>query len=227
MLSFTRLEKKEETENNCWLIGKYRKQLIIIGYNKLLHFRNYLLHCCNVFGFTNGNYFNVCVLYKCKYPPELQATNVTSLYNLQRDGGCGLNYFFISFHLVMSIVISVVAILPPIQNGKVSTSSFTWVYNLWYIAQPRSGLLQAAVVTLYTTFLLYSAVSNEPYGSDTSNFNVCDYKLVNGICTDCDLSHNNDGNVFSQDGNEIAAGVLGIVLIFATTTYLTWVLCNR
>ena len=36
---------------------------------------------------------------------------------IQPDGGCGLNYFFISFHLFMSIVISVLAILPPVQNG--------------------------------------------------------------------------------------------------------------
>ena len=72
----------------------------------------------------------------------------------------------------MCIVISVVAILPPIQNGKVfCVCVYACVYDL-VIAQPRSGLLQAAIVTLYTTFLLYSAVSNEPYGSDRSEFTI-------------------------------------------------------
>ena len=73
----------------------------------------------------------------------------------------------------MCIVISVVAILPPIQNGRVSTCMcvYACAYNL-VIAQPRSGLLQAAVVTLYTTYLLYSAVSNEPYGPERSEFGV-------------------------------------------------------
>ena len=42
------------------------------------------------------------------------------------------------------------------------------VYTYSVIAQPRSGLLQAAVVTLYTSFLLYSALSNEPYGPERS-----------------------------------------------------------
>lgn len=144
------LEKKEETENSCWLIG-------II-------------------------FFTVVM-----YVISLTAIILMYVFFTSRDGGCGLNYFFISFHLLMCFVISIIAILPPVQN-----------------AQPRSGLLQAAVVTLYTTYLLYSAVSNEPYGPDRN----------------CDLSGTDGGNVYS-DGNEVAAGVLGIVLIFATTTYLT------
>ena len=48
---------------------------------------------------------------------------------------------------------------------------YACAYNL-VIAQPRSGLLQAAAVTLYTTYLLYSAVSNEPYGPERSEFGV-------------------------------------------------------
>ncbi|XP_065912040.1 probable serine incorporator isoform X2 [Dysidea avara] len=121
------------------------------------------------------------------YVVSLTGIILMYVYFADPDGGCGLNYFFISFHLFMSIVISVLAILPPVQN-----------------AQPRSGLLQAAVVTLYTTFLLWSAVSNEPYGPDKN----------------CDLS-GRSGNVFSEGSNEVAAAVIGIIVIFGTTTYLT------
>ena len=46
---------------------------------------------------------------------------------------------------------------------------------------------------------------------------------INGITnnTDCDLSHKAGTNVFSEGENEVAAAVIGVVLIFATTTYLT------
>ena len=88
------------------------------------------------------------------------------------------------------------------------------------IAQPRSGLLQAAVVTLYTTFLLYSAVSNEPYGPDRSEIYELLWLVMAGVFTDCNLSHS-ERNAFSEGRNEVAVGVIGIVLIFISTTYLT------
>lgn len=33
--------------------------------------------------------------------------------------------------------------------------------------QPKSGLLQASVVTAYCTYITWSAVSTEPYGAGT------------------------------------------------------------
>ena len=41
------------------------------------------------------------------------------------------------------------------------------------------------------------------------------------VGTDCDLSHQGGSNVFSEDSNEVAVGIIGIILIFVTTTYLT------
>lgn len=58
---------------------------------------------------------------------------------------CSLNKFFISFNLILTVIISIVSILPAIQEH-----------------QPKSGLLQSSVVTLYIVYLTWSAVSNSP-----------------------------------------------------------------
>lgn len=58
---------------------------------------------------------------------------------------CTLNKFIISINLVLCIMVSVVSILPQVQEKF-----------------PRSGLLQSSVVTLYAIFLTWSALSNNP-----------------------------------------------------------------
>ncbi|XP_011345417.2 probable serine incorporator isoform X3 [Ooceraea biroi] len=58
---------------------------------------------------------------------------------------CGLNKFFISFNLILCIIVSVVSILPAVQEH-----------------QPRSGLLQSSVVMLYVMYLTWSGISNSP-----------------------------------------------------------------
>lgn len=59
--------------------------------------------------------------------------------------GCKTNKFFISLNLVLCFIVSMVAIHPKVQE-----------------CQPSSGLLQAAVITLYTMYLTWSGMSNEP-----------------------------------------------------------------
>ncbi|XP_030830263.1 probable serine incorporator isoform X2 [Strongylocentrotus purpuratus] len=63
---------------------------------------------------------------------------------------CSLHKFFISFNLVLCVVMSVISILPKVQE-----------------AMPRSGLLQSAVISMYTMYLTWSAMSNNP--DDTCN----------------------------------------------------------
>ncbi|XP_040187115.1 serine incorporator 3 [Rana temporaria] len=60
-------------------------------------------------------------------------------------GGCTENKCFISFNLILCFIVSVISILPKVQEG-----------------QPRSGLLQSSVISLYTVYLTWSAISNEP-----------------------------------------------------------------
>lgn len=62
--------------------------------------------------------------------------------NLQ---GCELHKFFISFNMILCIVISVLSVIPPIQE-----------------ANPRSGLLQSSIITLYVMYLTWTAMTNNP-----------------------------------------------------------------
>lgn len=59
--------------------------------------------------------------------------------------GCKLNKFFISFNLILSVIVSVMTIHPTIQD-----------------AQPSSGLLQGGVISAYGMYLTWSAMTNEP-----------------------------------------------------------------
>lgn len=59
---------------------------------------------------------------------------------------CALNKFFISINLILCVIVSALSITPFVQE-----------------AQPRSGLLQSSVVTLYVVYLTWSAVANSPY----------------------------------------------------------------
>ncbi|XP_034150766.1 serine incorporator 2 [Esox lucius] len=58
---------------------------------------------------------------------------------------CTENKVFISLNLIFSIIISIVAILPNVQE-----------------AQPSSGLLQASLISLYTMYVTWSAMTNNP-----------------------------------------------------------------
>ncbi|KAG8232434.1 hypothetical protein J437_LFUL012864 [Ladona fulva] len=58
---------------------------------------------------------------------------------------CALNKFFISFNLILVVMISIISVLPSVQES-----------------QPRSGLLQSSVVGLYVIYLTWAAVSNQP-----------------------------------------------------------------
>jgi hypothetical protein len=59
------------------------------------------------------------------------------------DGSCGLHKFFVSFNMILCVIVSVVSVLPKIQE-----------------VNPRSGLLQSSVITAYTMYLTWSAMTN-------------------------------------------------------------------
>lgn len=62
-----------------------------------------------------------------------------------KSDDCSLNKFFISINLILGIIVSIISVLPIVQEKR-----------------PNSGLLQSAVITLYTIYLTWSAVANNP-----------------------------------------------------------------
>ncbi|KAH8304012.1 hypothetical protein KR018_003317 [Drosophila ironensis] len=76
----------------------------------------------------------------------LSLTGITLLYiYFTTSTACGINKFFISTNLILCLAISVISILPAVQERL-----------------PYSGLLQSSLVTLYTVYLTWSAVANNP-----------------------------------------------------------------
>ncbi|KAM6965234.1 serine incorporator 1 [Aplochiton taeniatus] len=92
---------------------------------------------------------------RCWYAALLSATTVNYLLSLvsvvlfyvyyTHGDGCSENKAFISVNMLLCLGASVISVLPQIQES-----------------QPRSGLLQSSLVTLYTMYLTWSAMTNEP-----------------------------------------------------------------
>lgn len=91
---------------------------------------------------SKGWYFALIGMTLLNY--ALSIAGIVLLYIFfTKPSGCNLNKFFISINLILSIIVSIVSVLPAVQDKL-----------------PRSGLLQSSVVTLYVTYLTWSAVSN-------------------------------------------------------------------
>jgi len=74
-------------------------------------------------------------------------------YTGEAVGECKLHEFFISFNMILCIILSVISILPKIQE------------NL-----PNSGLLQSSCITLYVLYLTWSAMTDSPHAECKPNF---------------------------------------------------------
>jgi len=96
-------------------------------------------------------------------------------YTGVHTGDCRLHEFFISFNMILCLIISVTSVLPIIQEH-----------------QPNSGLLQASFVSLYILYLTWSAMSNQPdrnckpdlsgfFGGGNKTFMVSDSEDVKAV----------------------------------------------
>ena len=73
----------------------------------------------------------------------LSITLTGVMYGFFAGSGCALNRFFITFNLILSLIVTGLSVSPPVQE-----------------ANPRSGLAQSAMVVAYTAYLITSAIAN-------------------------------------------------------------------
>lgn len=70
------------------------------------------------------------------------------LYGFFAGSECTLNRFFITFNLILVIIITILCVHPAIQESN-----------------PRSGLAQSSMVAVYCTYLIMSAIGNHQHAS--------------------------------------------------------------
>lgn len=95
-------------------------------------------------GNSRGWYAALLAVTSLNYVLSFTAVTLFSIFYTKPDS-CFINKFFISFNMLFCLAASVLSVLPKVQES-----------------QPRSGLLQSSFITLYTMFLTWSAMSNEP-----------------------------------------------------------------
>ncbi|XP_050072144.1 serine incorporator 1-like [Anopheles maculipalpis] len=93
---------------------------------------------------SRGWFAALCCATGVQYVLSLTGVVLLFVYYTQSDD-CALNKFFIIFNLILCIAVSILSISPSVQE-----------------VQPKSGLLQSSMVTLYTIYLTWSAVANNP-----------------------------------------------------------------
>jgi hypothetical protein len=77
------------------------------------------------------------------------------MYHLFGKSHCSLNIFFITFNLILGIIYCLLSIHPKVREGR-----------------PSSGLLQSAVIFLYSTYLVWSALMSEPHADHCNPFDT-------------------------------------------------------
>lgn len=107
-----------------------------------------------------------------------------------QSSGCHLNKFLISFNFIMCFIISVISILPKIQE-----------------VQPKSGLLQASIISLYASYLTLSALANGPTDKVQSQ---------GGNSTSQEICVSSIGTI---ENSETLALVVGLAIMFVLVVY--------
>ncbi|XP_051629902.1 serine incorporator 2 [Manacus candei] len=93
---------------------------------------------------AKGWYAALCTVTFVFYAASIAAVALLYVY-YTKPQGCTEGKALISINLLLCLVVSVVSILPKIQE-----------------AQPHSGLLQASLITLYTIYVTWAALANVP-----------------------------------------------------------------
>uniref|UniRef100_A0A8C9K5A4 Serine incorporator 2 n=1 Tax=Panthera tigris altaica TaxID=74533 RepID=A0A8C9K5A4_PANTA len=126
------------------------------------------------------------------YTLSIAAVTLLFIY-YTHPGPCYEGKVFIGLNLTLCVCVSIVAVLPKVQD-----------------AQPNSGLLQASVITLYTTFVTWLALSSVP-----------DQK-----CNPHLLTHLSNGTILAgPEGYEThwwdAPSIVGLIIFILCTVFIS------
>ncbi|KAJ1566781.1 hypothetical protein HK405_008425, partial [Cladochytrium tenue] len=109
------------------------------------------------------------------------------LYAWFGGGQCQLNVFFISFNIVLCAVATFLSFAPAVQE-----------------INPKSGIAQAAMVVVYATYLVASALTSEPQAEDDGS--------GDGPVTGCNP-------MSTSDSTKNVALIMGSILTFVALAY--------
>ncbi|KAM8977414.1 serine incorporator 2 [Pelodytes ibericus] len=129
------------------------------------------------------------------YAASITAIVFLYIYYTKADA-CTLNKVFISLNLIFCVIVSIVSILPKVQD-----------------AQPHSGLLQASVITLYTFFVTWSAMANVP----DKNCNPTLLSIVTNATNTAATSSSSSASVLWWD----APSIVGLVIFIVCTLFIS------
>ncbi|XP_061687306.1 serine incorporator 1 isoform X2 [Syngnathoides biaculeatus] len=143
-------------------------------------------------GNSRGWYAALVVVTVINYILSLIAVVLFFIFYTKPDD-CFINKFFISFNTFFCFGASVISVLGKVQEFH-----------------PRSGLLQSSIITLYATFLTWSAMSNEPV-------QTCNPSLLSII-------HHIAVPIFAppEIENQTAVVIIGTEEPIPTSPYLHW-----
>lgn len=105
---------------------------------------------------------------------------------------CGLHKFFISFNMILCMVMTVISILPKVQE-----------------ANPSAGLLQSAVISAYVLYLTWSSMSSNP--DRTCNPTIA--SILNGTATD------DNGQQAAPSQGYDAMSIMSLIIFFFAVLY--------
>ncbi|XP_077577197.1 serine incorporator 2-like [Stigmatopora nigra] len=127
------------------------------------------------------------------YALAFSAVVLFYVYYTQPDD-CTEHKVVISLNFLFCIIISIVSILPKVQE-----------------AQPHSGLLQASIISLYTMYVTWSAMTNNP----NRKCNPSLLSLLTNVSSSTPTDEPNPGYLQLWD----AQSIVGLVLFFLCTLY--------
>jgi len=116
-----------------------------------------------------------------------------SYYTGSVVGQCKLHEFFISFNMILCVILTVTSVLPKVQEHL-----------------PNSGLLQSSFVSLYMMYLTWSAMSNQPDPN-------CKLDLAEKV-----FGHKNSTSVTDEASSSPAmdtSSIIGLIVWFCCVLY--------